>query len=398
MNDDVSISLPRLVYWGDIPVERTRASSMLLYRLLEAYPPERLLILEPTAMRSKERMRLVGPEYVSFPLRRWRFLRTRFRGVVAASLLAFPPGLNRAAREAVKRFRPEALLSIAPFFVWAAAAGLAKRLGIPFHLIVHDEWQVLALGKDVADGWERHVFLRAYASAASRLCISESMEAHYHAETGALGKVLPPMRRRAQHAFGQPHAARFADSDGFTLGYGGSLFLGCYRKALAMAAREAGGLGMRTLVFSDCALQELEACAPGLRGVRCEGLVEADVLVERLHREADVLLVPSSFSDANRLNQRLLFPSKLVDYTAAGVALLVWGPADCAAVQWARQWEAAEIVTSRDAVEIRHALGKLRSDPGRRAWLARRAIEAGRACFSWESGWKKFISAVRPLQ
>src|SRR2546423_1601010 len=38
--------LPRLLYVGDVPISSTIGGAALLYRLLESYPPERLLVVE----------------------------------------------------------------------------------------------------------------------------------------------------------------------------------------------------------------------------------------------------------------------------------------------------------------------------------------------------------------
>src|SRR5262249_47632291 len=51
-------------------------------------------------------------------------------------------------------------------------------------------------------------------------------------------------------------------------------------------------------------------------------------LVKRLHEEADFLLLLSNFDDRNRGPLRTLFPMKMVDYTAAAVAILVVAPED----------------------------------------------------------------------
>src|SRR5690349_7624428 len=47
-----SADLPRLVYIGDVPIESTYHGSILLYRLFEAYPADKLLIIETDLGRS----------------------------------------------------------------------------------------------------------------------------------------------------------------------------------------------------------------------------------------------------------------------------------------------------------------------------------------------------------
>ncbi len=387
-------SLPRLAYIGDIPVERTRASAILVHRLLEGYLAEKLLVVEGPPGEPEISARLGGVRYVDAQDGRWRWTRTRIGGWVKSSFAWWPPRLAGRVWREVQEFGPEAVLAIAPFFMWATAAGVARRLGVPLHLIVHDEWEQTAFGGQPSGGWRSRAFDRVYAGAASRLCVSPAMEAYYRGRTGAAGDVLMPTRSRAHQAFREPNATRLSGGGRFTLGYAGSLWLGCYKELLAKAALEASHLGMGTLIFSDCSEGDLEAIAPGIRNLCCAGLVDSAVLPERLWEGADVLLVPSGFEEGYCLNQRLLFPSKLVDYTAAGVALLVWGPEDCAAARWAREWDCAEVVTTPDPAAVGAALSGLRLDPGRREALVRRAIVAGDACFGWDSGWRRFSAAL----
>ena len=48
-----SLELPRLLYLGDVPVEASYHGSALLYRLLQAYPAERLTIIEAGIVRDE---------------------------------------------------------------------------------------------------------------------------------------------------------------------------------------------------------------------------------------------------------------------------------------------------------------------------------------------------------
>jgi hypothetical protein len=74
--------LPRLVYLADVPVEASFHRSMLLYRLLEEYPPDKLLILEPTAARSSDSRRLQNVKHLPFWIGWPRLLHSRFARIL----------------------------------------------------------------------------------------------------------------------------------------------------------------------------------------------------------------------------------------------------------------------------------------------------------------------------
>ena len=90
------------------------------------------------------------------------------------------------------------------------------------------------------------------------------------------------------------------------------------------------------------------------------------------------------------------FPSKLTDYTAAGLPLLVWGPKYCSAVRWASEYSgAAEVVDTTDKERLEAAVSRLAGDSKYRQQLGDRAAEAGRECFSHAKVVEVFYNGVR---
>ena len=55
--------------------------------------------------------------------------------------------------------------------------------------------------------------------------------------------------------------------------------------------------------------------------------------------------------NSDRINMEMAFPSKLADCTATGLPLLIYGPAYCSAVTWARENPGvAEVVETEGAL------------------------------------------------
>jgi glycosyltransferase involved in cell wall biosynthesis len=77
----------------------------------------------------------------------------------------------------------------------------------------------------------------------------------------------------------------------------------------------------------------------------------------------------------------MAFPSKLADYTATGVPLLIYGPSYCSAVAWANENSGvAEVVESEN--DLTKAIANLANNPDHRLALGKRALNIGREYFS----------------
>ena len=126
------------------------------------------------------------------------------------------------------------------------------------------------------------------------------------------------------------------------------------------------------------------------------GLLKADELLLRLRAEADVLFVPMSFAPEDRDNMRMGFPSKLSDYTAVGLPLLILGPSECSAVSWAHRHPGiAEVVASEAASDLEPAIARLAGDAAHRITLAQAAQDVGNREFSAATADAIFQSALR---
>jgi hypothetical protein len=375
--------LPRLAYIGDVPVERSTHGSGLLYRLLQDYPASKLLVIEGWPAISQPARRLPGVAYRQFAL--WpKRGRTRVRRLAATWLaLTAAPNADRL-RRSLSGFDPEAVLTVAQGYSWLVAAQLAEDAGLPLHIIVHDHWLL-----DVYPGikpWLDRQFGRLYRRAASRLCVSPFMEEEYRHNYGVAGEVLYPSRPKDCPSF-DGVAQTYNKSGGPLVGaYAGRILVAGYALLIAHLAKCLEQRGGSLLLYGPHSPDDLRRWGLDQQNVFSEGLVSPAELVSRLRKEADFVFVPMAF-DANGkdYNMRMGFPSKLVDYTATGLPLLVWGPEDCSAVRWARlQAPVAEVVTSKEVGEIDAALQRLEQAQYRER-LGRASAELGEKLFAYRS-------------
>ncbi len=370
VNPEISCqSCPGLIYVGDVPVEASYHGSALLHRLLSDYPPGRLTIIE-TATESQTERRLPNINYISRPIGKARWLNTRFHPYAAAWFTHAAQRVGQQMSQSLNGFECEAVLTVAHGFGWLAAAQIAIERRVPLHLIVHDDWPRVA---DVAPqfrNWLDERFASVYRQAQSRLCVSPAMSRFYEKRYGAPAKVMYPSRAADCADFAEP-PARLADRDHqFTIAFAGTINSHGYVRALTVLQKALEPVDGRLLIFG-----------PPTSDVASCGLLSSDELITRLREEADALFVPMSFDAADRANMEMAFPSKLADYTATGVPLLIYGPGYCSAVAWARENPGvAEVVESEP--DLSAAINRLVTNPDHRIALGKRALSTGREYFS----------------
>jgi hypothetical protein len=298
---------------------------------------------------------------------------------------------NRAAK-ALADFKPERILTIQEQFGWLTAAELARRLDVPLNLILHDDWyRNLPMAASLKPRFEREIG-SVYRSATSRLCISPYMESQYAKRYGAPGTVLYPSRSRNGITFDSPPEFPNQKEEPLKFAYGGNVFHKGYWESLRDLASAIESSGGRLLIFG-----------PTIEQIRAENLDRPNVIaggfvfnmIEAIREQADVLFLPMTFEAREQSNMEVSFPSKLAEYTAAGLPLLIYGPAYCSAVRWAQENnDSAEVVSQQGTAGLERAIEKL-SDPVHRDKLAVRAIELGARFFSFESALDIFLAAIR---
>ena len=266
-------------------------------------------------------------------------------------------------------------------FGWLVAAKIAKRRSVPLHLLIHDDWPRVA---DVAPRFRNSLdqrFGQVYRQAQSRLCVSPAMSRFYEERYGAPGSVLYPSRAADCADFSEP-PGRLADPDKrFTIAFAGTINSDGYVSALTLLQKALEPVDGRLLIFgpltTDAALQA------GLNNANTEirGLLRSTELLTTLREQAHALFVPMSFAASDRANMEMAFPSKLADYTATGVPLLIYGPNYCSAVAWGRENHGvAEVVEAEQDLAV--AIERLATNPAHRIALGNHALKAGRQYFS----------------
>lgn len=372
--------LPRLLYVGDVPVEASYHGSALLYRWLSDYPLDQLTILE-TAAQSEPARRLAGIPYISCPIGKQRWLNTRFHPYAVAWFTR--AGKRSAPRisQSMNGFAFESVLTVAHGFGWLAAAEIARKRSVPLHLAVHDDWPRAADVPPRFRKWLDEQFASVYRQAQTRLCVSPAMSRFYEERYGAPATVIYPTRAAEQIEFEEPPARLGSNDSQFTIAFAGTINSQGYIDALLALQNALKAVNGRLLIFGPLTTDVAQQVGLNDPNTEVRGLLTSDQLLVRLREEADVLFVPMSFAASDRANMEMAFPSKLADCTAAGLPLLIYGPAYCSAVTWARENPGVAAVPETEPA-LNEAITSLANDPSRRVVLGTRALEVGRQCFS----------------
>jgi glycosyltransferase involved in cell wall biosynthesis len=390
------MGLPNLLYVGDVAVESTVAGELLLHRLLSQYPEDRLTIAESNLCKSDPADRLPGVEYTTFDIGYPRLRRTRFARWYGSWLHLkarwVPSTLERLAQEV----QPDAILTVWHGYSWITASALAQEKDIPLHLILHDDAPNLeSRTPPLLKNLHCKDFERVYKQAESRLCVSPAMEREYKRRYGVPGDVLYPARGWEAPEYDHPPKKVGCEGKDVKIGYAGSLHPLGFKEAIGEVAKAAEPAAGEVVVYSNVSRDELSEREWLRDNVCLNGFVPPCKIIQELRREVDILLLVSSFQGRYRETAKTNFQSKMTDYTATGLPILVWGPEDSSTVKWATENSGvAKVVTSPLVKDVRSAVQQLARNPEARYDYGATALKVGKEYFDPQVAWEKFSKVV----
>jgi hypothetical protein len=295
----------------------------------------------------------------------------------------------------VKTFQPEAILTVAHGLSWITAAELAKKHNLSLHLIVHDEWTSYAAVVPKLKNTIKKVFGDIYNQANSRLCVSPYMQEFYEKQYDVKGCVLYPSRAKDVLVFEQPPDRLLKSSTSLNFAYAGSISSTAYANSLISLAKVLEKTGNRLVIYSPLSQESINQIGLNQPNITTHSLIPSQQLIHTLREKADVLFEPMSFEEEDRPNMEMSFPSKLTDYTAIGLPLLVWGPAYCSAVRWAKENPGvAELVENQEMTDLAHSIKKLAESSEYRYKLATNALKMGFNYFSHANIIQHFYQSI----
>jgi hypothetical protein len=380
MSVEKSLLLPRLIYVGDVPVESSYHGSALLFRLLQNYPSDRLMIVEAGGETSRVDRRLKGVPYEVVTPKGYRWLHTRFNRLVSSFFSFRASRIDPKIEVLLQNFAPEAVLTVGHGYSWLTAMAFALRHRLPLHFVVHDDWPNCCSDVSIANWWVKKMFARCYSLATSRLCVSPFMAEEYEERYNITGTVLYPSRAENSLLSEDRPKRLLTDRQQLVGAYAGSINSGGFARLIGRLARALAEVDGKLLIFGPHSAESLRSQGLDMPNIALQGLIPSSELIHRLREESDFLFVPMSFDGAGHSeNMRISFPSKIADYTAARVPLLICGPEYCSAVRWALlNHQVAEIVTSESVADLEACLKRFQSTQHRQNLVKAAAVVGDR--------------------
>ncbi|NCA26495.1 MAG: hypothetical protein EBU69_00110 [Methylophilaceae bacterium] len=309
------------------------AGNIQMLRLFSDYPADRLLVIGPPVPEGAKKL---GCRYETLvpPFTRLNTSRLNVWKRTARAVGLVAPVSPARIRKLLKGFQPELVVTLLQNSdYYEVAERFCRSEGLPLYLVVHDTNEDFEPVFSWAKARQFAKDRRIYRFAKERFCISPEMVKYNEQRFGMPGKVLYPIPDPEIHPRPLEWSRELRQPPIITLGYAGAMAYGY------------GEMMVKMLPALEQAGARLELCCPQPYGqaakliqnpiITWHGYLPAKQAFKILQEKTDVLWLP--YLDPAGSYERLYsthFPSKLADYAAARMPVLVIGPAFASGVRW----------------------------------------------------------------
>ena len=229
-------------------------------------------------------------------------------------------------RRALKNLSTDVVLAVFPHETYVVAAFLvARQMGLPFYVHMHDLWSenkpAGTAAARFAATWEPVILKHAQRV----LCMTEAMQEHYAKKYGIKTYLLPHSipEEDYQKAPAEPHVPQLPKP---TILFVGAVSPEMNLDALKVLADASELLPVEyELLFCtsfDLALLQRF----GIRSSRLRATYVSRAEVQRLQSNAHVLVAVLSHKNGSPLEVQTVFSTKLLEYLVAGRPIVVFAP------------------------------------------------------------------------
>jgi glycosyltransferase involved in cell wall biosynthesis len=381
-----------LLVWDQVPSNDTGAR-IVMRRLLETYPPDKLwLLTSAQAARSTRRQdtffvseHIAAMPRVLIPRRvLWRF----------ASLLnaLLTPLLVWRGVRMVRRHSIQALFAI-PWSEYFVAAYFIHRLtGCPLFAYIMDD----PIGSKGAWAAPLYHFVmpRLLRSARHIWGISPAMCAHLEGTYGVKCELLLP----TLDSDGLPVTrARSPEPPGgeVRIVYTGAIYgaqLDALHNLVQVLTDDSASPKICLTLYTS--LDESHLREMGLAGANIRRAYVPISHMPEILADADVLFLPLSFEPEQQHVVETSLPTKLAEYLASGTPILVHAPPYSSVTKYCREHRFGVVIDTPDPARLGQALRQLACDPQLREELSRNARATLAANHSRKSVVPRFLARL----
>ncbi len=363
---------------------------MQLFRALQGYPGDRLLVLGPPPEPDAQ---LLSCRYEVLKLLTYRLACTRFRewtsGLNALNTLIEPQ--IGYSMKLLQGFEPDVVVTVMDkLSYYKHAWALARRLRLPLMTITMDDPQTFERSTPMLESAFVSFLRSMYQDASLSLAISKEMSDYLEEKFGRKSEVFyfgpaEGIQRRP------PEDSRYLKAPpNLTLGYAGSLGLGYRDGLLAICDALASTRTALNIYTRD------QHCLVNHPQIVNRGFFTSDRLWPNVQSECDAVLLPYAFEGQMTRVYRTHFPTKLSEYCWLGMPIIVTGPGDATGVRWAlRHSDAASAATSRDTEALARVFQQVRDDGEQRMSMAGASQRIAEIEFDPASIRQQFLALLR---
>ena len=367
----------RLLYICDFPPCNCHGGAILMSRLLEGSAGENFLVVTSTpGMRLSKKGDLLDCKHIAFPLLGASRVRWfgRLKHVVNWIILAVA---CCTALASILWRKVDAVITVLHgrfYFAGALAAYLTRT---PYVVVVHDDFISSANTlSNFSANILRPLAKRVLHRAAHIYAVRPEMTKFLANEFGVDSELQLPattklLRREGSGCASVIEAPVIVFAGGVTFAVRDSLDL-VAKLITGGAAAEYCMPGLKLLLFSELSVDEAKEYAWDHANIEIKGWVAQSELLDALS-QADILLLPYSFSENARHAVETAFPSKTADYLAARKPILILAPSSSTLVRYAREEGFADIVDEFSTDALARTIHQIVFSPEHRARLVDRA-------------------------
>ena len=279
--------------------------------------------------------------------------------------------------EAIQRFQPEVILTLAETSLCHIAAKAAKKHRLPLAGLFLDWFPIMKghHGHKWTQGILSRRYRKLYAACNLAFCTSDGMKEVLGPHPNCHVIYPMPGRHRVPEESWPPSRGKF-------------------RIVYVGAAENFYGRMIRSLIEKIEETHDLEIFVVGqtgdwppetLKQAKAKGIClgfKPPEEAAKVLAGADALLVVMSFEPEHRRFMETSFTTKFLDYTAFGKPIILWGPDYCTPVRVVRRDGGALVVNTPEAETVVAAALSLLSDPQTCESLAQQTRHLHQTLFS----------------
>jgi glycosyltransferase involved in cell wall biosynthesis len=326
-----------------------------------------------------------------------RLRKSRFGPRLAAWItdyenLIWPLTPNGVLEEAVQRFQPDVVLTLAESGLCHLARKTAQRHGLPLAGLFLD-WFPIMKGH-YGHKWTQRILSRRYrelyAACDLAICTSDAMQEMLGPHPNS--HVIYPMPGK----YRVPENTWPQRSGKFRVAYVGSVENFYGRMLCSLIEKIEATNDLEIIVVGPNA----DWPKPLLERARASGTYLGFKPPEEAAgalASADALLVVMSFEREHELFMRTSFTTKFLDYVAFGKPVILWGPDYCAPVGVAQKHGGAVIVSTDEADAVISICRQIAQDTTFNERLSKEALRLQRTLFNADRLQAIFVGEIERL-